>query len=532
MKGFWNEFDKYKSDLGSGFVVFLIAVPLSLGIAMASGVPPLAGLIAAVIGGLTVSFLGGGQVSINGPAAGLIVVVLHGVETLGHGDPLIGYRGILAVTTIAGLILIVSGLILKVGRFGDLVPKSVVHGMLAAIGVIIVTKQIHIALGVSPSAKSTLGLIAEIPHSLLSMNPEIALIGVTSLILLLGIPHLPWSWTSRIPVPMVVVLVGIALGRWFDLEHQHTYLFLPEHEYSIGPNFLVSLPENILSGLVFPDFTAITRSGFWGVLMSLVIVQGLETLLSASAVDQFDPLKRRTDLNKDLAAVGVGSTLSGLIGGLPIITEIVRSRANVAAGGQTRLSNFIHGLLVLGFVALLPGLIHQIPLAALAAILIVTGFKLASPSQFRHVLEIGFDQLAIFTSTLLTTLSTDLLIGVGAGILTKIALHLIRGNSLISLLKPDVCWTTTEGQIELTIRNSMVFSNFLTVKEKLESLPPNKKVLINLRELTFIDHTVLDKIDDFSKVYSATGGSVQIVGLDLLKPEGTHHLSARRTASR
>jgi len=525
-------FAKYVPDLISGSIVFLIALPLSLGIAMASGVPPMAGLIAAAIGGIVVSKLGGGNVTINGPAAGLIVVVLEGVEILGHGDPMAGYRGILAAGLIAGALLMILGGLFKAGRLGDIFPASAVHGMLAAIGVIIISKQVHTLLGVVPESKKPFGLLAEVPHSFLNMNPEIAIIGAISLVILIGLPLLPMAWVKRIPAPMVVVLVGIFLGHYFDLDHQHKYLFLPEHEYELGPKFLVSLPQNFWAGFVFPDFGALMKEGFIGVVLTLTVIQGLETLLSATAVDKFDPLKRKTNLNRDLAAVGFGSMISASIGGLPMIAEIVRSRANVSNGARTSWSNFTHGVLILLFVAFAPGLIHQIPLAALAAILIVTGYRLASPSQLVHSFEIGWDQFTIFTATLVTTLATDLLIGVGTGVAVKFAFHLLRGAPLKTIFKPKVILTESGNEYRLQFHEGLMFSNFLGIKKHLDAVPANKKVVIDVTEARFIDHTVMEKIDYFIETYRESGGEAMIVGLEKLNALGHHTLSARGRADK
>jgi MFS superfamily sulfate permease-like transporter len=518
---------QWKNEIISGFIVFLIALPLSLGIAMASGVPPFAGIIAAIIGGILVSRISGSNVTINGPAAGLIVVVLHGIEVLGKGDAGAGYRAMLAAVVVSGAILFLAGR-LKAGKLGDLFPASAVHGMLAAIGVIIMSKQIHTLLGVVPHAKEPLELLAEIPNSMVHANPEIAAIGLASLAILLVFPFIRSSWISRIPVPMVVVVVGIALGRYFDLDHVHTYLWNPGASYEVGPKLLVSLPGNLLEGFTFPNFSALQLSGFWGVVLSLTLIQGLETLLSASAVDRFDPLRRRSDLNKDLAAVGLGSAVSGALGGLPIIAEIVRSRANVSSGAKTPWSNFFHGIFMLLFVALAPGLIHQIPLACLAAVLIVTGYRLASPSQFKHTLEIGWDQLAIFSATLVTTLATDLLVGVLTGIVLKFLLHLLRGASPRSMLSASMTEEADGEAVRIRIRKMAVFTNYLAIKNKLEKIPTGREVILDLSEAKLVDHTVMEKLAHFVEEYGRKGGAARLTGLETLKSTATHPLASRR----
>ncbi|MCC7502335.1 MAG: SulP family inorganic anion transporter [Flavobacteriales bacterium] len=521
--------ENWQTDLVSGFIVFLIALPLCLGIALASGVPPMAGIIAAVVGGLIVSQISGSYVTINGPAAGLIVVILGAVESLGHGDPMAGYRSMLAAVVVSGVILFVLGR-LKAGRLGDIFPSSAVHGMLAAIGIIIFSKQIHVALGVKPSAKEPLELLLEIPKSIGLLNPEVAFIGLVSLLIMIVLPVIKNKYVKMIPAPMVVVLVGMALAHYFDLEHEHKYLFLDGHEYTLGPKFLVTLPERVLDGVVFPDFSNVFSKAFAMAVISITLVQGIESLLSAKAVDKLDPFKRESDLNKDLSAVGAGSALSGLIGGLPMIAEIVRSSANVNNGGRTRWSNFFHGLFLLVFVAAFPTLIHSIPLASLAAILMFTGYRLAAPQHFKHTLHIGSEQLAIFITTLVITLATDLIIGVFSGILLKIIIHLFRGAPLRSLFRPkvNVHYEAIVDRFQVDIHNVAIFSNYLSLKSQLDQIPPGKDVRVNFDNTTLVDHTVMEHLHTYQERYNRAGGSMELEEMGHLIPRSQHPLSARK----
>lgn len=325
-----------------------------------------------------------------------------------------------------------------------------------------------------------------------------------------------------------MVLAGILLGQLFDLGHEHKYLFLPHHEYVIGPKFLVSLPSRFWDGFTFPDFRgAWAQKGFLGVVVMLTLVQGVETLLSAAAVDRFDPQRRKTNLNRDLFAVGTGSALSGLLGGLPIIAEIVRSRANVSVGAQNRWSNFFHGLFMLAFVAFAPNLIHQIPLASLAAILIVTGYRLASPSQFKHTLEIGKEQLAVFCTTWVATLATDLVSGVAIGIALKIVIHLLRGEHPLHLIRAEVEDHRKGENWTLRVHSGAVFTNFLGIRKRLDRIPPAKRVKIDVSSSPFIDHTVMEKLQHFVEHYGRSGGRAQIIGLDRLRPASRHPLASR-----
>jgi MFS superfamily sulfate permease-like transporter len=521
--------ENWKADLISGTIVFLIALPLCLGIALASGVPPMAGLITAIVGGLLVSQVSGSHVTINGPAAGLIVVILGAVESLGPGDPMTGYRAMLAAVVVSGVLLFLFGRI-KAGKLGDLFPKAAVHGMLAAIGVIIISKQIHVALGVKPEGKEPLGLLAEIPKSLVTFNPEIAIIGVVSLGILVILPLIRNRYVKMVPAPMVVVLVGMALGRYFDLEHEHTYLFADHHNYTIGPEFLVTLPSNVIDGIIFPDWSKTFTMPFLMAVMSITLVQGIETLLSAKAIDKLDPYKRQSDLNKDLSAVGAGSAISGLIGGLPMIAEIVRSSANVSNGGRTRWANFFHGALLLVFVIAFPALLHQIPLAVLAAILMYTGYRLAAPSNFIHSYHIGAEQLAILCTTLVVTLATDLIIGVASGILLELIIHLVLGARVKELFKPaiTVSGSTGNGTI-VSVHRSVIFSNYLSLKKNLDRVPMDKVLTVRFDRANMVDHTVMENLHTYKEIRERKGGRMVITGMDHLVPRSHHPMASRRT---
>lgn len=312
--------ENWRGDLLSGFLVFLIALPLCLGISMASGFPPSAGILTAIIGGMLVSRISGSFVTINGPAAGLIVVVLGAVQTLGEGDAMAGYRYTLAAIVVASVMQILLGLF-KAGRFCSFFPASVVHGMLAAIGIIIMTKQIHVMLGVTPDKGSLFATMAQIPHSLINPNPEIAVIGFVGLGILIVWSMVKNPTLKKIPAPIIVVLAGMGLARYFDLNHEHMYLFLPDahflahHEATVGPKFLVAISDNFMSSFYFPDFSKIFTAEFWEAAVAISLVGSLESLLSAVAVDKLDPYKRHSDLNRDLTAVGIGNLVAGMVGG-------------------------------------------------------------------------------------------------------------------------------------------------------------------------------------------------------------------------
>ncbi|MGR8934865.1 MAG: SulP family inorganic anion transporter [Gammaproteobacteria bacterium] len=526
--------ENWRSDLLSGFLVFLIALPLCLGIAMASGFPPMSGIISAIIGGLLVSRFSGSYVTINGPAAGLIVVILGAVQALGQGDAMAGYRLTLAAIVVASILQILMG-IFKAGKLSAFFPSSVVHGMLAAIGIIIMAKQIHTVFGVTPQAKSLFGVIGEIPHTIYNFNPEITLIGISGLVILIIWSLVKNPYLKMIPAPIIVVLVGMALEKYFDLDHVHKYLFLPDdpilphHEFTVGPAFLVAVPENFLSGFNFPDFSKIVTGEFWLAVISICLVGSLESLLSAAAVDKLDPYKRYSNLNRDLTAVGTGNALSGLVGGLPMIAEIVRSSANINNGAKTGWANFFHGAFLLLFVALFPHIIHEIPLASLAALLVYTGFRLASPKEFAKTLSIGYEQLAIFVATILGVLATDLLIGVGMGIVTKLLIHIFRGVNFKNIFKMAYDIEQTDADTyHVKVSGAAIFSNFLALKSELAGLPEQKQIYFDLSEAKLVDHTVMEFIDHFSEDYRQRGGHCEMVGLENHKAYSEHPLAARK----
>jgi MFS superfamily sulfate permease-like transporter len=526
--------ENWRSDVMSGFLVFLIALPLCLGISMASGFPPMAGIITAVIGGLLVSRINGSYVTINGPAAGLIVVILDSVQELGQGDAMAGYKYTLAAIVCASLLQTLLGL-LKAGKLSAFFPSSVVHGMLAAIGIIIMAKQIHVLLGVKPDAQTLFQTIGQIPQSIMDMNPEVAIIGDIGLAIMVGWAFVKNRYLKMIPAPILVVQTGLALSLYFDLDHEHKYLFLPNeeflphHEYTVGPRFLVSIPDNFLASFYFPNFSLIGRLEFWEQVITICLVGSLESLLSAAAVDKLDPCKRYSDLNRDLTAVGIGNTLAGLVGGMPMIAEIVRSSANVNNGAKTGWANFFHGAFLLLFVGLFPHLIHEIPLASLAALLVYTGFRLASPKEFVKTMEIGYEQLVVFVITILGVLATDLLIGVAIGMVAEFLVHVLRSVNWREVLKLYFkIEETAPNTYHVRVDGAAFFANFLSLKSELAVLPDRKKLVFDLSEAETIDHTVMEFIHHYCEDYERRGGHCEIHGLHLHKASSAHPLAARK----
>lgn len=502
----------YQFDIPAGFILFLIALPLSLGISIASGAPPIAGLITAVIGGLIGSLLSGSYVTINGAAAGLIAIVYGAVNGLGLDpasgtvDVVRGFRAALAVGVCCGFIQIAMGL-LRLGKLTNLFPLNVVHGMLAGIGIIIMAKQIHLALGVDLSG-DMIKTIASIPSSFANMVPTVALIGAISLLIMILWPRFK-AVAKYLPAPLVVVIVAIVLGQVFNLQ----------------PEFLVSVPTNIADAYVSPDWSQVATPLFWKFVITYVFVASLESLLTAAAMDKMDPWRRRSDMNRELVGKGAANALSSMVGGLPMIAEVVRSSANVMNGARTRWANFFHGLFLAVAVVALPALLNMIPLAALAGMLVFIGFRLAHPKEFIHAAHVGKEELLYMSVTAILVVVEDLLIGVATGFVLALIVNAIRG---VRGIRADSEVSTSGDRVTLSLRGAHGFLNFLSLRSTLDSLPPGKDLTLDLSGVSYVDHTVHEQLHDFEAEYERTGGSVHVIGKQHLKPMAEHEISALR----
>ena len=482
-----------KTDLLSGMVVFLVALPLCLGIAVASGAPPFAGIITGVIGGIIVGFFSGSNVSVSGPAAGLIAIILAAITSL-------GYEPFLVAVIIAGMIQLTLGFA-KAGTISSYFPSGVIEGMLAAIGIIIIKKEIPHAVGYDKAHEgdffafekgSETGFFTEIINSINSAHLGAIIITVVSLAILIAFNKIPFlKKIKAVPGALIVVIVGIGINEIFKSTGSRLV---------ISQEHLVTLPSassfsEFLGQFTRPDLGAFTNPDVWIVGATIAIVASIETLLCLEAGDKMDPLKRYSGANTELKAQGIGNMLAGLIGGLPMTSVIVRTSANVAAGAKTRLSAMAHGVFLLLAVVIIPGLLNKIPMACLAAILIMIGLRLASVKVFRHMWKAGKYQFIPFVVTVLAVVLTDLLKGVTIGLVVSI-FFILKGNMRLAyFFKKE---KHHEGEIiHIDLAQEVSFLNKAAIKQTLAHLPPNSKVIIDAGNTVYIDYDVLELIRDF-----------------------------------
>ncbi len=484
-------FQNAGSDLPASIVVVLVALPLCLGIALGSGAPLFSGIIAGIVGGVVIGMLSGSQLSVSGPAAGLTVIVANAILKLQV------YEAFLLAVILAGLFQLILGF-LKAGVIGDYVPNSVIKGMLAAIGLILILKQFPHLVGYDAdfvgdenfSQGDKKNTFSEMFEAVEFFTPLAVIIGIISLLIMA-------FWESSfikskkilqlIPGPLIVVLAGTFISSYC----QHN---TPANALTVKQ--LVSLPVadsavSFFSFFTFPDIRFLNNPGVWTTAITLAIVASLETLLGIEAVDKLDPLKRVTPANRELKAQGIGNIISGLLGGLPLTSVVVRSSANVSAGAKTKMSAIIHGLLLLLFVMFIPGMLNKIPLSALAAVLIFTGYKLVKISLFKEFYRKGWDQFVPFVVTIGAILMTDLLVGILVGIIVGL-FFMVRSN-----FRSSVFVVNDQNNYLIRFRKDVSFLNKPIVKKKLEDVPANAFVLIDTTRADFIDKDVIEEINNF-----------------------------------
>ncbi|MGZ3754947.1 MAG: SulP family inorganic anion transporter [Mucilaginibacter sp.] len=495
-----------KKDLPASIVVFLVALPLCLGIALASGAPLFAGILTGIIGGIVVGTLSGSQLSVAGPAAGLTVIVLNGITTLGS------YETFLLSLVLAGVIQIILGLV-KAGTIANYFPSAVIEGMLAAIGIILILKQFPHAVGYDKDFIGDEGFyqvdenntFSGIFKAISRINFGAVIISMVSLVLMIYWPKI--KKVAMVPAPLLVVILGIVLSLAFN----NTGLALRDKQFVHIP--AVQSAAEFFGLFKMADFSAIGNEQVWIVAFTIAIVASLETLLSLEAVDKIDPIKRISPTNRELLAQGAGNIISGLLGGLPMTAVIVRSSANVNSGARTKTSAVVHGLLLLLSLLFIPKLINLIPLSCLAAILLTTGYKLARITLFKHMWHKGLDQFIPFVITIVAVVFTDLLIGVGIGMVVGV-FYILRTN----LRNPYFYHIEYNGDkkiIRIKLAEEVSFLNKAAIQVTLTNLPQKSHVVIDGSNSRFIDPDVLEIIENY-KQNAYTKGIV--VELEQIKP--------------
>lgn len=495
-------------DLPASIVVFLVALPLCLGIALASGAPLFAGVIAGIIGGLVVAWASGSHLSVSGPAAGLTVIIFNAIESLGS------FSAFLLSVALAGILQMALGF-LQAGLISAFFPAAVIKGMLAAIGLILIIKQAPHATGYDASydgdesymKETAESSFSELLHGFEAVSPGAIVVSVVALCILVLWENAllrNFSLVRMVPGPLIVVIWGVVYSLW-------SQQYLPD--WAISAKHLVSLPElgsaeNFIAQLHSPDFSYLGNPTVYKIALTLAIIASLETLLSIEAVDKLDPLKRIAPTNRELKAQGLGNLISGLMGGLPITAVIVRSSTNINAGGQTRMSCFLHGVFLLVSVMFLAPYLNLIPLACLAAILLQTGYKLAKPALFREYYRKGWSQFLPFAITVAAILTTDLLMGIAIGMASGI-FFVLRAN-----FHEAITLTQHGSNYLLRLHKDVSFLNKALLRTHLASIPNDAELLIDGHKALFIDHDILETLADFRLAAVDRGINVEIQGVD------------------
>ena len=496
-----------KGDWKSGIAVFLVALPLCLGIALASGAPLLAGLVAGIVGGTLVSLLSGSELSVSGPAAGLTIIVATAIGDLGS------FPGFLVAVIIAGLIQVALGL-LKMGKIGGFFPSSVIRGMLVAIGIVIILKQIPHAIGddldfigeFEFDQKDGENTFTEILKSLADIKIGALIISFIGLVILFSWTKLgqKFTWMNALPASLFVVLAGVGINEGLASWNLDWYL-------GDSKDHMVNLPifastNEIFAGLISPDWSFFSNPKVYSIAITLAIVATLESLLSLEATDSLDPLKRISSPDRELLAQGTGNIVSGLLGGLPITSVIVRSSTNIYSGGKSRMSGFFHGILLIVAVMLLPFYLNKIPLACLASILLYTGYKLAHPKEFKKVFAEGWKQYVPFLVTIAVVVGVDLLWGIFVGTLVGLAFVVITNySSVFTVFKNG-------NDILIKFQKDVTFLHKMSLKEALRKIPAGSEVFIDTTKVHFMDHDINLLIQEFMSTANERG-----IGVDLKK---------------
>lgn len=565
------KFDNLKFDLLAGVSVALIALPLSLGLAAASGAPPISGIISSIIGGVVGALFGGSNVSITGPGKGVIIVILTAILTLGDGDLIAGFKFTLAAVIISGILMIIMGFF-RLGILADIFPSSAIQGLLATIGLIIISQQFHVLFGVDFNKKEfdMIKLLTAIPNTLYHFfsfnfydiksltkmsnnelfiiadglyidnaieltkkdlidkiiryqpNLVVGSIGIACLAIMFIHSKVHLKILHILPAPMWVIL--IVCGTYYI----GRYLYGEEF---ISSAYTISLPSDIKNSMIFPDFSKVLHKDSLITILSITLIGTIESLLSMKAVDKLDPYKRRSNANKDLKALGLASVFSGFIGGLPVVTAIAASSVNVNNGAKTRSSNFFHGVFLLIIILVFKPILASITYSALAAILVYTGYKLCNPRLFISIYKIGKGQLIIFITTLIAITYTNILSGILIAVLVTILLQVVksqyRSYFLREIFMPNtILFEEEKGKYYISVKWVSNFINFFILKKKLDSIPRKKHIIIDFSMAKLVDTSVMEHIFFYKQDYNKNG-TLEVIGLDLHQPSSNHQFAIR-----
>nr|WP_109302744.1 SulP family inorganic anion transporter [Aquimarina sp. AU474] len=502
-------FNNLRKDLPASMVVFFVALPLCLGIALASGAPLFSGLIAGIVGGIVVGALSGSKIGVSGPAAGLAAIVLTSIGALG------GFENFLVAVVLGGVIQLLFG-VLKAGIIGYYFPSSVIKGMLTGIGIIIILKQIPHFFGYNSDPEGDFAFFqidgentfSEIINSLNFISPGATIVAVLGLGILLLWDKVLGKKAKIFQIiqgPLVAVAVGILF-----------YIFTKDNSnLAIADNLLVSVPipgdlTSFLGQFSFPNFAVIGNMDVWITAFTIALVASLETLLCVEATDKLDPAKHVTPTNRELLAQGTGNIISGMIGGLPITQVIVRSSANIQSGGKTKMAAIIHGFLLLISVILIPKLLNKIPLSVLASILLIVGYKLAKPSLFKKMYKLGWKQSIPFTVTVLGIIFTDLLIGIGLGLMVGIVVILIKSYQNSHFLHIEDK-SNGKHKITMTLAEEVTFFNKGAILKELDQLPEDAFLTLDVRKTRYLDNDIVEILEDFSEKAKNKNIDIQLI---------------------
>jgi MFS superfamily sulfate permease-like transporter len=538
----WAGLKEWRYDLRSGFMVAMISLPFSMGIAITSGAPPVCGIVSAIIAGFLLPFLGGSYVTVSGPAAGLAPALYAGMVALGKGDLGIGYPRVLAAICIAGVIQFILARF-KIARLSAIFPAAAIEGMLAAIGLMIIVKQVPLLLGQPFEAHEFWEILAEVPEKLSTLNPQVLGLGVVSIALIFALAAIPSRLLKVMPPPVWAFVLGTFAAT----------LFL-----DIRGNDLIHVPEAPLAnGIVSPDFSGVfSDNSLWfplvALILTLVLIDGTESLATIAAVDKLDPFRRKSDPDRTLLAMGASNVASSMLGGLTIIPGIVKSTANILGGGRTQWANFYNACFLLVFLVFCGDLVNMVPKCVLAAILVFVGFKLCRPKVWTHMAKIGKEQFAIFATTVLVTVSTDLLVGIIAGVAMKFALcawYNLRAKAESPADKPGLLARTAElvrnpvgsrqyanGAYDMIIERPLVCFNLFHLIREMDRIPSDAKT-VNMRittRVTMVDHTTCENLLHYAEEFNSHEDrpTLAIEGLERMNPTSADKTSIRLASHR